>query len=114
MLEVQRDAALVGVECEEVAAVHAGFLGAAIAARLPLAGLLHLDDVGAEPGQELRAGGAGLELGQVQDADAVQGFAHNGRIIGYDASAGNSASRRPKPGRRSALLKARSIAQNDA
>src|SRR3989442_14481498 len=32
----------------------------------------------------------------------------------YDASAGTSASRRPKAGRRSALLNARSIAQNDA
>ena len=94
ILEVQRDAPLVGVERQEVARVHAGLLGAAVAARLALAGLLHLDDVGAQPGQQLGARGSRLELGQVEHADAVQGFAHgrhHTRPSGAWATAGRSA-----------------------
>src|SRR5262249_34556212 len=75
------DASLVAVEGEEVAAVHPGLLGPSPAAGLTPAGLLHLDHVGPQPRQQLCAGRAGLELGQVQDADAVQGFAHSERII---------------------------------
>src|SRR3974377_716305 len=43
-----------------------------IAAGSPALGFLHLDDLGAEPGERLRAGGASLELGQVQDTNAVK------------------------------------------
>ena len=42
------------------------------------AGLLDFDDVGAEPREHLGAGGAGFELGEVYDADVVQGFLHGG------------------------------------
>src|SRR3989441_4204379 len=76
VLEVERDALLVGVEQEEVARVDAGFLGATVPPGLPLAGLLDLDDLGAEPREHLGARRAGLELGEVQDADAVQRCAH--------------------------------------
>src|SRR2546428_6246648 len=76
VLEVERDALFVGVEQEEVARVDTGLLGATVAPGLSLAGLLDLDDLGAEPRQHLGARRAGLELGEVQDADAVQRCAH--------------------------------------
>ena len=34
---------------------------------------LELDDVGAEVGEEAGAGGAGVDLGEVEDADAGEG-----------------------------------------
>jgi hypothetical protein len=38
---------------------------------------LDLDDVGPEPAEELGAGGAGLELGEVEDPHAAQcAFGH--------------------------------------
>src|SRR5262249_31765595 len=77
MLQVERDRLLVGVQREEVAAVHARLLGAAVAAGIALAGLLPLDDLGAQPGQELGAGGARLELGEVQHANAVEREGHS-------------------------------------
>ena len=40
------------------------------AARFAALRVFHLDDLGAEPGERLGAGRAGLELGQVQDTDA--------------------------------------------
>src|SRR6516165_4349568 len=40
------------------------------AARFAALRVFHLDDLGTEPGECLRAGWAGLELGQVQNTDA--------------------------------------------
>jgi hypothetical protein len=40
------------------------------AASLAVPRVFHLDDIGAEPGERLGAGGAGLELAQVENADA--------------------------------------------
>ena len=40
------------------------------------AGTLDFDHVGTEPRQQLRAGRAGLDMGKVEDFDAVECFAH--------------------------------------
>jgi hypothetical protein len=82
-LEIERHALLVRVEEEEVAAVDARLLRAAVTARLAPAGLLDLDDVGAEPREQLRARGAGFELGEVEHADAVQRGAHGRNLITF-------------------------------
>jgi hypothetical protein len=76
VLEVERDALLVGVEQEKVARVDARLLGAPIAPGLSLAGLFHLDDLGAEPREHLGARRARLELGEVENADSIEGCAH--------------------------------------
>ena len=67
---VERDRALVVVQHREVEAVHAGDVAQLPARGIALAGTFHLDDVGAEPGQQLRASGAGLHVREVQNANA--------------------------------------------
>ena len=62
-LEVQRDATLVGVEIDEVRGVGAVGPRNAPTSRVTPLKLLNLDDVRAEPGEHLRAQGAGLEPG---------------------------------------------------
>src|SRR5262249_15322279 len=71
LLQIDGDAALVGVEHEEEHRVEARNFGA-IAPRLLAARRLDLDHVGPEPAQELGAGGAGLELREVEDPHAGQ------------------------------------------
>ena len=78
-LEIAGDAALVEVEVDEIVGVGVGAVAEAPAARLAAVGLLHLDDVGAEPGQRLGAGGARLELGEVENLDARQRRRRAGR-----------------------------------
>ena len=78
-LEVERQALLVGVQHQEEQPVLARYVGHGPAGGLAPARLLQLDDLGAEPGQHLRAGGARLVVGHVDDPDAVQGRAHGGR-----------------------------------
>src|SRR5215510_9209552 len=81
LLEIDGHAPLVGVEEEEEHRVETGYLWP-VATRLLAPDGLDLDDVGAEPAQELGAGGAGLELRQVQDADARQrALAHDGSLL---------------------------------
>jgi len=75
--QVQRDGALVGVEQQEVAAVDAGLLGASVASGIALPRLFHLDHVGAEPREHLRARRPRLELRHVQDANTVECLAHS-------------------------------------
>src|SRR5271166_5253851 len=66
VFEVDGQRALVGVVHHEIGGVaKAGAAG--FAARR-----LHLGDVGAHPGERLGAGRAGLELRQVEDADALE------------------------------------------
>src|SRR5271166_5846520 len=66
IFEVDGQRALVGVVHHEIVGVaKAGAAG--FAARR-----LHLGDVGAHPGERLGAGRAGLELRQVEDADALE------------------------------------------
>ena len=76
MLQVERDALLVRVQREEVAAVDTRFLGAAVATRIAPLGLFHLDDLCAQPREKLGARGTGLELRQVQHANAIERLSH--------------------------------------
>ncbi len=74
--EVDGDGFLVGVEQQEIPGVlvlalaRAGLPAQQGAARFAALRVFHLDDLGTEPGECLRAGWAGLELGQVQNTDA--------------------------------------------
>ena len=70
-LGVQRDRALVVIQHGEIQAVHAGDVAQLPTSRVAFAGALHLDDVGAEPGQQLGACGARLDVGEIKDADSV-------------------------------------------
>src|SRR5215510_4973035 len=81
VLEIDGDAALVGVEEEEEHCVEPRHLRP-VATRLLAPDGLDLDHVGAEPAQELGAGGARFELRQIQDADARQrALAHAGSLL---------------------------------
>src|SRR5436309_1426891 len=76
ILQIDRHAALVGIEDEEEHRVEARHLRP-VAPRLLAARRLDLDDVGPEPAEELGAGRAGFELGEVEDPDAAQrAFGH--------------------------------------
>ena len=75
VLQVERHALLVGVEEEEAPAIDAGLVGEPDPVRLAGHGL-HLDDLGAQPCEELRARGPGLVLTQIDDADTVQRLGH--------------------------------------
>ncbi len=68
--EVDGDRFLVGVEFEEIERVRAvGRPGEGGPTGLAALRVLDLDDLGAEPGERLGAGGSRLELGQVEDPD---------------------------------------------
>src|SRR5262249_5844343 len=72
--EVDGDGLLVGVEQQEIPGIPvlalAGLPAQQGAARFAAVRVFDLDDLGTEPGECLRAGWAGLELGQVQNTDA--------------------------------------------
>src|SRR6185295_8344009 len=77
-LQIERDAALVRVEQQEVVRIDALLLG-----QQPPTLLAHLrrfdfDDVRAEPGEHLRARRAGFELRQVEDFHTRKGLFHGG------------------------------------
>jgi hypothetical protein len=74
LLGVQCQRALVAVEHREVQRVGIGNVTQLGAGDVARAGALDLDHVRAEPGQELRTGGAGLHVGEVDDLDAVEWF----------------------------------------
>ena len=82
VLQVEGDAALAGVEVEEVEAalgpglvvVERGDEASGVALRR-----FHLDHIGPEVGEELGAVGADVAC-QVEDADVVQG---RGRVVGH-------------------------------
>src|SRR5262249_25254144 len=73
----ERDALLVGVQEEKEPRVLAPLVRQRGAPRLA-AGRLDLDDLGAQPREHLRAGGAGFVLGEIEDADSVEGLGHVG------------------------------------
>ena len=75
-LGVDRHRALVVVEHREVQAVDIGDVAQLSPRRIALARSLDLDHVGAEPGQQLRAGRARLHMREVEDANAFQCLAH--------------------------------------
>ena len=72
VLRVDGDRALVVIQHREVEAVGVGHVAQLAARRVTLARLLDLDHVGAEPGQQLRAGRTGLHVGEVEDAYAIK------------------------------------------
>ena len=71
LFQVQHNAALVVVEQQEVHRVEPRHLGT-VAARLLAARRLDLEDVGAQPPEELGAGRPGFELGEVENANPAQ------------------------------------------
>jgi hypothetical protein len=72
-LHVDRDRALVAVEHREIQAVGVRHV-AQLAARRVALRILELDDVGAHPGEELRAGRPRLHVRHVEDPDSLECF----------------------------------------
>ncbi len=79
LLEVERDRSLVVIEHGEIEAVRARDVAKLAARDVARTGLLHLDDVGAEPRQELGAARTGLHMRDVQDSHAIEGHRHLAR-----------------------------------
>jgi len=75
-LGVERHRALVMVEHGEIEAVHARDVAQLATCRIALAGALDLDDIRPEPGQQLGTGGSGLDMGEIENANAFQRLAH--------------------------------------
>ena len=75
-LQVERQAALVGVEQQEEQAVGAGLFEMHGARDIARFRLFELDHVGAEKGQDLGAGRPRLVVRHVDDADAGKGLGH--------------------------------------
>ena len=71
-LQVDRQRLLVDVELVEIPGVVIGLAGPQPAAGIAAPRVLDLDHLGAEPGQHLGAGRARLELGEIDDLDALQ------------------------------------------
>ena len=84
-LQIERHALLVGVQQQEEPRVLAALVGERGAAGLA-SGRFDLDDVGAQPRQHLGAGRAGFVLGQVEDANAVEGLGHGGVSRGRECN----------------------------
>jgi hypothetical protein len=76
VLGVERDRALVVVEHGEIQAIHLRDILQLAARDVADAGPLNLDHVRAEPSQQLGAGRPGLDVREVQNANAVQRLAH--------------------------------------
>src|SRR3546814_6914404 len=73
-LGVERDRALVVVQHGEVEAVDIGDVAKLAAGGVADTRALDLDHVGAEPGQQLRAGRPGLHMGEIKDTDTFERF----------------------------------------
>ncbi len=76
LLGIQRQAALVAVEHGEVQRIDIRDVAQLGARHIAGTGALHLDDVCAEPRQQLRARGASLDVREVDDLDAVEWEVH--------------------------------------
>jgi len=72
VLGVEGDGALVVVQHGEVETVDVRDVAQLLAGDVPGAGPLHLDDVCAQPGEQLRAGGPRLNVREVENTYAVQ------------------------------------------
>ena len=75
-LGVEGERALVGVQHGEVERVGIRDVAELGAGDVAGAGTLDLDHVGAEPGEKLRACGACLHVGEVDDLDAFECLGH--------------------------------------
>jgi hypothetical protein len=69
VLEIAGDAELVGIEQQEIRRIHAGLFGRGGAA-LFAARRLDLDHFRPQPGERLRSGRAGFELGEIDHSYA--------------------------------------------
>jgi hypothetical protein len=76
-LEVEREAPLVAVEHREVEAVDARNVAELGARDIATARQFDLDNVRAEPGQDLGATGTRLNVGEIENADAGQRLIHH-------------------------------------
>ncbi len=76
IFRIDGDRTLVVVEHREVEAVGVGDIAQLLARDVACAGALYLDDIGAEPCEQLRAGRAGLNVREIEDTHTVEGFAH--------------------------------------
>src|SRR6202041_2587677 len=76
VLGVERDRALVVVEHGEIQAVRVRDVLQLTAGDVANARTLHLDHVGAEPGQQLRAGRARLNVGEIENSNALERLCH--------------------------------------
>src|SRR2546421_11160149 len=76
ILGVERNRALVVVKHREIQAVDIRLVPQLTARDIANAGALNLDHVGAEPRQQLRAGRPRLNMGEIQNANAVQRLGH--------------------------------------
>jgi hypothetical protein len=79
-LGVQRQRTLVRVEHGEVERVRALDVAELRTGHVAGAGALDLDDVCAEPGKELRAGGTRLDVREVDNFDPFKRLCHDGSI----------------------------------
>src|SRR6202034_1880992 len=89
------DASLIAIKHGEVQAVRAGQVAELDARYVAAAGWLELDDIRAQPGEELSAGRPGLNVCHVQDADALQCLAHEPLVL---LNLRGLAARRARPG----------------
>ncbi len=62
------------VQHGEIEAVHLGDVLQLAAGDVACARPLDLDHIGPEPGQKLRAGRPGLDMGEIKDFHAIKGF----------------------------------------
>src|SRR5665213_2538084 len=76
VLGVERDRALVVVEHGEIQAVDVRHVLQLTARDIADARALDLDNVGAEPRQQLRAGRSRLDVGEIENANALQRLGH--------------------------------------
>ena len=70
VLGIQGDRALVGVQHGEIERIHVRYVAQLAAGDIADSGPFHLDHVSPEPSQKLGAGGARLDMGEVQNFDA--------------------------------------------
>ena len=87
-LRIQRDAALVAVQHREIQAVDARNVAQLAARRIALTRSLDLDDVGAEPRQNLGAGRSRLHMRHIQDPNTLQSFPHIASLLEMLTSGG--------------------------
>ena len=80
--EVERHAALVSVEYQEIVAVNIRIDGPLSTSAVSDSWLFDLNHVGAHPRQDLGAGRACLHLGEIENSDAIQWAGHWGSSVG--------------------------------
>src|SRR5258706_9302683 len=85
ILGVEGDRTLVVVEHGEVQAVDIWHILQLTARNIADARALDLDHIGAEPGQQLRAGRSRLDVGEIENANALERLCHRLCSVSYPA-----------------------------